>query len=698
MSMRKMLTSVLWGMLIFLFSCDTDEFNLDKLSDEVDWTPELYAPVAYGNYTVDDFVDLIDDPDSLFETDENNLLHIIYKRDSILHYQASELVDFPETENVPAIDLITDDLTIGDVSFFANISLNELSSNVAEIAALVPFNGTTAPFPAIGRTSAGTYPFVNLNEFEKATFKSATLEISLLNNFPVAVSAEYDVVDIASGEILASVVFNDVQPGTSQSQSTSLAGVSLTNQSQVVFRSFETPGSVLPVPIDFSSSLSLNCTVTDAVISSGSVKMMAQELAPVEDEYAFTLTDEGGSEIKIFQNNFSTISLTVSVTSDVLVPAVVEVKLPSATINGQPVVLELALDGVSNGVEKTFNLDGLSLDMTKGKESTYNVLPFQVAATLGETTDYVAIESGDAISVELSLSNMVPSFLSGDFGRQEVTIDSDSFELDIDLWNRLDNNFTLLEPQMNLYITNSIGIPTLIDADFTAYNTSGTSVDLETETLVFPYPLRPDDGVVEEIISYDKDNSNIVDFVALPPSGGVDYSGTLLLNPSGEVNPELPNFITDDASIVIGLEADLPLEFKTESIGIIDTVAFDSFDTELIDSAMVLISVNNGIPLDIHLEMTLVDTITGMSLGEPLTSGIIEAAATDSKGRVLNATRSTTNVFVGPEAIGDLETANAMRINAALASPREGARPGRIYSDAKFEVIFGVSASVDLNE
>ncbi len=39
---------------IFLFSCNLEDFNLKKLADPVDIVPEVFAPLAYGTFKVED--------------------------------------------------------------------------------------------------------------------------------------------------------------------------------------------------------------------------------------------------------------------------------------------------------------------------------------------------------------------------------------------------------------------------------------------------------------------------------------------------------------------------------------------------------------------------------------------------------------------------------------------------------------------
>jgi hypothetical protein len=52
------LSTLVISIAVLLFSCNLDDFNLDKLTDPEDLNPKVYAPLAYGSYKVDDFVNI----------------------------------------------------------------------------------------------------------------------------------------------------------------------------------------------------------------------------------------------------------------------------------------------------------------------------------------------------------------------------------------------------------------------------------------------------------------------------------------------------------------------------------------------------------------------------------------------------------------------------------------------------------------
>ena len=49
---------------IVLFSCNLEDFNMNKLADPVDIVPDVYAPLAYGTFNVKDLVTVPAPPDN----------------------------------------------------------------------------------------------------------------------------------------------------------------------------------------------------------------------------------------------------------------------------------------------------------------------------------------------------------------------------------------------------------------------------------------------------------------------------------------------------------------------------------------------------------------------------------------------------------------------------------------------------------
>ncbi|MFC2151539.1 hypothetical protein ACFLSE_03355 [Bacteroidota bacterium] len=83
--------------IIFIFyQCMHDEFDFNKLDDEMEITAGMLAPVAYGSLTLDDIISEFDST-SYISTDADGLLMITYE-DSLFSFIADDLLNIPSQD------------------------------------------------------------------------------------------------------------------------------------------------------------------------------------------------------------------------------------------------------------------------------------------------------------------------------------------------------------------------------------------------------------------------------------------------------------------------------------------------------------------------------------------------------------------------------------------------------------------------
>lgn len=85
--------------LVILFSftrCMHDEYEFDKLSDEVEINLGLLTPLAYGTLSLNDIISEFDST-SYIDTDEEGLLFIAYE-DSLFSFIAEDLLEIPDQD------------------------------------------------------------------------------------------------------------------------------------------------------------------------------------------------------------------------------------------------------------------------------------------------------------------------------------------------------------------------------------------------------------------------------------------------------------------------------------------------------------------------------------------------------------------------------------------------------------------------
>lgn len=689
----------LWFLLFLLGvallnSCNTDEFNFDKMAGPVDWKPAFYLPLAAGNYTVQDFVDQIKDADSLLQSDSNKLMHIIYSEDSIYQFDASSIVNFPANQTINSEVVRVNSVRLADASFTGAISLDDLTLAVPTLSPLQAYDGQMVPFPPANAASAGSYDPTELNNFLQVTFQRGTLSLTMVNNYPVEVSGTFHLVDLNNPGTSLQFVFNKVPSGGQSTKSVSLTNVSLSNRLRFNLVNFSTPGSSAPVPIRLNDALSLNFQVTDATISQGSVKVPEQVVYSNSGEYTFSIGGLNNHPVKVFNTEVKSGVLAVTVNSFIHAAGRVRIELPTATKNGQPAVFDFLTDGT----QTSFDLAGYAIDLSQGINQRYNVLPYTSSVHLfSSEEEYVTINATDSVSFSVDLKKVRVGYIEGDLGQESINIDPGEFRFNIGELNKLKGDFQLLNPELSLMVTSSVGVPAVLNANFKGYNTDGQTEDLNPSPVDVPYPASLAQGTITGTITYNKTNSDIVNFISLPPDDKIEYSGSVSFNPDGAVDPLTPNFITDQSMFVLGLMADLPLEIQSQEFAINDTLDLNMDNVNQVDSVTLIATITNGIPLDFQFEIAFIDTVSGTQYGDPISTATISGAKTDDQGDYLQSTITKTEIELTPDKINDLNQSNGIALKIRLASPNQGSTPARIYSDSEFRVSLAVKVIANPN-
>jgi hypothetical protein len=84
---------------LLLSSCIKDNFDLDRLSTEMEFEPGFAAPFLYGSFDMDDLVDVLDSNDYSLE-DEDGLRYYLVYADTIYSVDETVALDFELTEDM----------------------------------------------------------------------------------------------------------------------------------------------------------------------------------------------------------------------------------------------------------------------------------------------------------------------------------------------------------------------------------------------------------------------------------------------------------------------------------------------------------------------------------------------------------------------------------------------------------------------
>lgn len=298
--------------------------------------------------------------------------------------------------------------------------------------------------------------------------------------------------------------------------------------------------------------------------------------------------------------------------------------------------------------------------------------------------------SGD-VHPEMSLSNLDYKFAVGDFSEMEpVSLDPDYFSLgSVDFLEEISGSFRFMEPVVSLKVRNcGIGIPFFADVYMQASNKDGKSAELKFKdgySAVIPANSDPD-KVVTSVVEFNNQNSTIVDFFSLPPTGDVYYEGTL-----GVVEHEKRDTIWHTASVGIDVDVRVPFVIDAEGMVYNDTINDISVsDVEDIEKGVLKLVMKNSIPLNI--------TLSAISLLDA-NGAVLTALLPEGDGAILAAdgdTPSESTIFFNLDNKDFEQLSKSESLLLGIVVSTDGV--ATVKSSQVLEFMMVVSAQADLSD
>ena len=135
---------------------------------------------------------------------------------------------------------------------------------------------------------------------------------------------------------------------------------------------------------------------------------------------------------------------------------------------------------------------------------------------------------------------------------------------------------------------------------------------------------------------------NIDDFLVFPPPDTIGFSFSVNANPDGDTTAT--NFVLYDSELLVGMEVEVPLEFRAD-LQFRDTVKFTLFsdseeeneEVDYIEYARLFYIFRNEFPINLDADLVLYDSITDtnldtLPLNERTDTYFLNAAPVDSEG------------------------------------------------------------------
>jgi hypothetical protein len=693
--MKKSIILIWSVILLFLINgCNLDSLDFNKLSDEVKLNPEFVAPIAKANISVWDLLQAVNkDSKDLISKDANGLVKITYKQNDLFKYNVRDLLSFPVQQSFSSGDKPVGEIAPGTVSVTRSITLADLGSlsGGGPIDVNI-FHGMTVPIPAYSFNGpVYSYKIDQITDFTYVVLTKGSLEITFENKLKIPVSLNGSLYDLVyNRKIKNDIVFSNVAPNTVSKVTLDLAGVQLSNNIEFRLAGFSSPGSTTPVYIDKADYVKLTANLNNASVSKGNLKVTTQTVAGSSGVVSFVFPEP---DLKAFATVLKKGTMTVKITNTSKANGTLNLNLPEIKKNGIPVSASVPLSG--NLV--TIDLAGANLNFASDPLVPYNRVPYSYNVQVNSTSGYVEYASTDVIRVDMTLSGLEFKSVHGDFGKQVILIDPGTFDLNMDMLNKIEGNFKLTNPKLELIFHNSIGMPASVALDLKSSNKSGQQLALTRTPSSFdiPVPANINAGIATGSMVFDKQNSNIVNFVALPPTGNISYSGKADFNKNNVVTLQNPNFLDMDATFAIDLAMELPVELQVNNLTFKDTTGITGDNFNDIENAELTINAKNGIPLDIDVQLFFIDTISKSQYGSSKKLKILTAAQVSNSGVITPTITSQPFVLDASEMI-NLRKANGIVFSGTISSPNGGAGVASLYSDSMLELNVVIKSKINL--
>jgi hypothetical protein len=598
---------ILFLLLAVLSNCSNEYVGIDALDIAIG--PDINFPIGTVDMTLGNVVGNLG-----METQSDSTgIYLETRLDSVATIYADSL--FPE---IPVAS-IADSFAMGTVQLPQfqlqnGMSLSQFGNAAGgTVAAMVnSLNGTTQPFPPLGPASGGTYPTLGTSPVCEALLTSGSTSLQITNNWPVPVSLNVVLYDVTNGAVVTSFQFTNVPSGSTQSQTKSLVGKTISGNLIFDIVSVNTPGSSgASVYINTSEEIIMNMSMSGLEAESGSVYFPTSELSTSADYMTFPMP----LGVQLSKILVESANLVYKITSPLQAVVTTDLTMPnsndgfgeySVQINSGPLLPDTG----------TIVMTNVELDLTSNPNSSYNSLGYIVHSFLADISNCIEFDQSENLTFEFSIQDMKIKGIEGYLGQFSF---QDSSSIDIDSIGDLSFDYlSFYEPEVDFEITNGLGIPLFFSLDLESQNQFGKfSQNVSNFPISYPteyiYPL-------ERISVMEIRPSASDPFISLPNNSlkfefGADIVSTFQQN-------AFENFIYKgedlNANVILRQKTNIALS----NLVISDTIdlggPLDTSGFYRLDSLFLTISYSNNLGMEMETTLDFIDSADSIVMTKPM--------------------------------------------------------------------------------
>lgn len=472
-------------------------------------------------------------------------------------------------------------------------------------------------------------------EFFSITFASGRIEITLFNNLAIPIGPIEIVLKRSdTGSIIDELAFpEEIAPGDSSTQSMDLSGKTIPNRLRVEMQGGSPGSEGEVVTIDAESSFRVQVSIANVKAVEALAQIPAQRFSGND---TVTVKD---SIITVTEAVIDSGSIFFTLTSSFDLDVDIKLKVPDI-LSPYGDTLTIPVYIPANG---TFQQMILLDDYTFKPHQEQRVSFSWEAQTRDTREEIVTIRSGDYIRVQVELSELRFSRIKGVLNSLRRRIDPQVKEIDLPSGLK---KLSFKKARLEFKIKNGVGFPIKPNLLILGRDGSGGSVPFPIQEEI---PASPGPGLfAETFIIFNETNSNILDFLNLPPRE-VEISGEVFLGEEGvEGSVTKHDFIEAEVKV----SAPLILSFLDQEIETdVNEVKIEEDTRETIrenlQSGEMILEIDNHLPVGASIEfcLDLVDSLVFTSPDLVIGPVVIEPAETaPNSGKVSQTVTSETTI------------------------------------------------------
>lgn len=656
--------------------------------DLASWDMELYTPLARASMGIGELL-----VDSLIQSEPDSSLKLVYQS-HLYNLSLDTLVELGDTSVIRSYTL--DSISLYDQSIQYPVSLGQICQGAGLVGAvIISQNGNSIAIPAIPSLSSTPYPIDADTLFQTMTLQTGFLDISIYNGLPIDITnVQLEIRNNSNSSLVATATFPLIAVGATETQTVSLAGITIEGSLTGQIISMGSPGSNgVPVLVDTSDALMSTLTVYDLHPSTATAIFPAQNIVDKEKTVPFKF-----KSVELVEAHVKSGQVVVDLYSTLQDSVRFTYRLPSATYGGTPFEINTTLPPAPpNGVSsftRSYDFSGYDLDLTGPDHDTVNTIYNRFIARVDSTGQMKTLSVDDSIYSSMRFENITPDYARGYIGQDTFTA-GPSEEM-IDIFNRIiDGTIQLDQVKMDVEIRNSIGAEGLIEIhQLTSINSkTGNTVTLNGPAVANPVFIpratdfngNPPVTSTSTQLQVNSSNSNANAFIENLPDK-IGYQLSLYTNPNGNT-ANYNDFIYSDKLMEVDLNLEMPLSLIANNLTLCDTADLDLANNDLskITGGVMTLIADNGFPFNTRLQMYTINS-SGMVTDSLLGSNLVVAAPVDASGRVTEKKRSRLTIPVDPQRIDILQDAVKLRIVSRFDTSPAGTLL-KIYSDYKIDFL-----------